>query len=321
MYACSLNLYSLALVRYRKSDHYIQRKIEPFLHGVPIAYGIILASVFLASKNLNSGGGLCYAPVYEPPHCVGYEDGEIREGFEIPCGRGHDGVPLLYYLAFFITFFAVPIIVGVSLWMIYKAVHRQERTIARYDFTANINTDQTRSSAANSDADDDERANRGSFFNWIRGSISSGGSNVINRQPASSSNSSAVMRRAFAFTISYALTWSFPFMVTCFNIANKEWPLVVWYLYSIFNPLQGFYNLFIFLQPKVSRIKSDGGDDFTWFQAIIEGIWSSGSGERARGGGRGGAQQNAIAGERKDQRKTSQTQREPIEAGEEIQDP
>ena len=51
----------------------------------------------LVKENLNDdGGGNCYAPVYEPPHCAGYSDGEVRDGFNIPCGQGRDGVPMLY---------------------------------------------------------------------------------------------------------------------------------------------------------------------------------------------------------------------------------
>eukprot|EP00580_Thalassiosira_gravida_P017245 CAMPEP_0201663050 /NCGR_PEP_ID=MMETSP0494-20130426/4967_1 /ASSEMBLY_ACC=CAM_ASM_000839 /TAXON_ID=420259 /ORGANISM="Thalassiosira gravida, Strain GMp14c1" /LENGTH=72 /DNA_ID=CAMNT_0048141551 /DNA_START=11 /DNA_END=226 /DNA_ORIENTATION=+ len=36
LYSCSLNIYSLAIVKYNKTDSYIRTKMEPFLHAVPI---------------------------------------------------------------------------------------------------------------------------------------------------------------------------------------------------------------------------------------------------------------------------------------------
>jgi len=109
-------------------------------------------------------------------------------------------------------------------------------------------------------------------------------------QFSSNSNSRVLLRRAFAFTAAYFLTWSFTFIGICFDLVSKDWPLAIWYLTSMFNPLQGFFSLCIFLQPKVSRIKSSrGDDDVTWCQAIMEAIWYSGGGDQApgRGGGRG----------------------------------
>jgi hypothetical protein len=69
--------------------------------------------------------------VYNPPHCVGYEDGEIREGFTIPCGRGRDGAVVFYYSMAFVTFCIVPVVICVSLGMIYNAVKLQEKALSR----------------------------------------------------------------------------------------------------------------------------------------------------------------------------------------------
>jgi len=226
-YSCSLNLYSLAVVKYNKSDGYIHNKVEPFLHGVPIAYALIYSTTLLAKRNINdSGGGNCYAHVYNPPHCIGYEDGETREGFDIPCGRGHDGAVVFYYLTGFGTVFIVPVIIGTSLGMIYRSVSKQENNMASY------------------------------------------GESNINR-----SNSRLVLNRAIAYSISYFLTWSFSMIGVGFDVANVEWPTAIWYLTSIFNPLQGFFNFVIYIFPKVMRAKSRGGDNTTWFQAFKIAFW------------------------------------------------
>ena len=104
LYSCSLNLHSLAVVKYNKSDSYMRRKVAPFIHGVPIAWALISSITLLAMQNFNDKGtGICIAPVYEPPHCIGYEDGETRDGFDIPCGRGRDGAVIFYYLNGFVN--------------------------------------------------------------------------------------------------------------------------------------------------------------------------------------------------------------------------
>ena len=122
-YSCSLNLYYLAVVKYQKRDKYVRTKVEPFLHGFPVLYALVCSITLLVKQNTNdSGGGSCNYPVYQPPHCDGYEDGQIREGFEIPCGRGRDGAVLFYYLMAFTTYFIVPLIIIVFLGMIYRAV-------------------------------------------------------------------------------------------------------------------------------------------------------------------------------------------------------
>ncbi len=97
LYNASLNVYYVAVVKHGKSeaDIRIRSKMEPFLlHGVPIVWIVALTYtiVLLARKHLNdAGAGICTSPVYYPPHCYGYDVGEIRDGFEIPCGRGSDG--------------------------------------------------------------------------------------------------------------------------------------------------------------------------------------------------------------------------------------
>jgi len=116
--------------------------MEPFLHGVPIVWGFIFAITKLAEKNDNdTGSGNCVYPVYDPPHCIGYDVGEVREGFDIPCGRGRDGAVLFVYVAFFVTFCVVPpIIIGMSFGMIYRAAKQQEQANLRYGVAAFTNS-------------------------------------------------------------------------------------------------------------------------------------------------------------------------------------
>ena len=238
MYCCSLNLYSLAVVRYRKRDSYIRKRIEPFLHGFPILYGLVGTTILMSNKNLNEGGGgNCYVPTYDPPHCIGYEDGQVREGFEIPCGRGRDGAVTFANVAVLITFFVVPMVVLVSLGLIYRSVLQQEKRSARYG--ANAITNGTRQSS-NAEVGSSESANRisNSIITVVASAKRRRAHGQSQSQSQDRSHSRTVLHRAFAFSTAYFMAWAFTTIGVCFDIAGVEWPRSVWYLAKIFNPLQ-----------------------------------------------------------------------------------
>ena len=271
VYSCSLNLYYVAVVKYQKSDNYIRMKIEPFLHGFPLVYALVSCTTLLAKKNLNNGGGgICYAAVYDPPHCSGYEDGQIPDGFVIPCGRGRDGLVGLFYGLMLMTLFVVPIVVGVSLIVIYRFVSKQERKNARYGGSAlNITSLGNVSNATN-----EEGSNPGfveairSLFHRIKTSFACCGMTSLQNEQLSMSQK--VLHRATAYSTAYLLAWS-PFILGySLYIAGLGWPLVVEYITNIFNPLQGFFNCCIFLYPKVTEAKSRGGEGMTWSQAVAK---------------------------------------------------
>ena len=69
-YSCSVNLHSLVVVKHKRSDNYISKKIEPFLHGVPIILAAVTGIVLLVQENINSDdGGVCFAPVVRSYYC------------------------------------------------------------------------------------------------------------------------------------------------------------------------------------------------------------------------------------------------------------
>ena len=124
-------MYYLAVVKYERSDDYISKKIEPFIHGTAIITPLIIVVTFFFNDNYNpSSGAACVRPVFSPPHCVGYEDGEIRDGFTIPCGRGRG---VLFFGAVFILMSAcLSLIMGGSLFLIYRSVRKVEKKMSRY---------------------------------------------------------------------------------------------------------------------------------------------------------------------------------------------
>ena len=258
LYSCSLNLYCLVVVKYQKTDFYIRKKVEPFLHGVPILFSTITAITLVARNNINSDGyGMCFVPVYDPPHCEGVEDGKVREGFTIPCGRGNNGGVVYAYFGFFFVLFAVPIIIGISLGMIYRSVLQQEKKLTRYGAG-------TLSPSAEQSSNTDDRESGTSLagrLNRVRGAVEQA---LSTQSQQERKKSRTILYRALSYSLAYLLTWGFVIVRISVIIAGEEWPTTIWYLASIFNPLQGLYNLLIYyLQPKVlkaNRSREDNRD-------------------------------------------------------------
>jgi len=259
LYSCSLNIYSLAIVKYNKTDFYIQNKMERFLHGVPIVLPLAYGFTLLATQGYNSGlGNGRVAPVYDPPHCIGIEDGQVREGFEIQCGRGRDGPStIVFAVGFFCLFFGSPTTVGVTLGMMYRHVSRQERRMGRYGGGAlnhsapqeNINT----TTAASVD---------GSYgitrmMRSSAASLKSAFGRLSSRSTSSQNNSKSrfVMIRARAYSTTFLLTYSWYMVIIVLGIAGvSPPPLALIYLGVIFAPLQGVSHHVVHLSLFYSRI-------------------------------------------------------------------
>jgi len=255
LYQCSLNVYYLLVVKCGKTDRYIRKKTEPFLHGVPILVTLIFTLAHIPFRGFynSSMDGSCIWPSYEPPHCIGYEFMEVREGFSIPCGRGRDSPEVFGY---FITFFTLgtPIFVGVILGIMYVHVRKQEKRMARFG-VGSLNL--------NEGANNSTEANGSSICSRIR--------KWFTKKRSSSpeqSNSRGILHQAVAFSIAYFLTWGWFIIYRIVGYAGADVPLWLGYMVNIFSTLQGFFNFLVFIYPKVVKAKSSQDGDLSWCQAI-----------------------------------------------------
>lgn len=270
-YNASLNVYSLAIVKYNKTDNYIRAKMEPFLHGVPIFFALAFSFGLLFSNGYNASvGRTCVEAVYNPPHCYGFENGEVREGFVIPCGRGRGGPSwIIFYMVFAYDFFITPVVVGVTLGMMYKHVSRQEGRMTRYGAGAfNQNAPQEDSDAP----DGNNRSIRSSMRNTVT-SLSTGWSarrSARRSTITASSTSRVVFVRARAYTIAYVVTWSWYIIIILMRAAGVGETTTMSYLATIFSPFQGFWNLAIFVYPKMMKARRGNGGNTSWCQAFTE---------------------------------------------------
>ena len=300
VYNSSICFYYLAIVKYNKKDAYIKTKLEPWFHAVagvvPMAIGISL--LFL--KAYNSAGPVCGPYPYNPPHCSGYEKGDTREGFTIPCGRGDwtremqgysDVVKgILWLCAAGFPILLTPFVIIITNFMMYRSLLKVEKKIQRYGAkslylisqrgapkknTYEENNGKNGNSYALNNASNDNRGTNEERFGrslipWGR---------AKNKKALSKSNRAKTQKRSIVYmAFSYALAWAFTWLPFFINhlLGNNTARIVS----SIITPLQGLFNLIVYMSPKVRNTKSSKRAKLTWRQAMLK-AWKS-KGEKRR---------------------------------------
>ncbi len=317
-YNCSICFYYLAIIKYNKSDAYIAKKLERWFHGIPIMVVLMIGFLILAVKGYNAWGtgGRCFFQPNNPPHCIGYGDGEIVDGFSIPCGRGN-----AFYNNYesWIIFLALisppPIVIVTTMVMMYRTVVKIERKAARYGVRAlRLHAQQERRERAeNSLNEDDARPlsmiekiqhciscwlcslwyfltcrnniNTGSDANDVtaarrrrRSNMGMGSSPRSNTSIRVASRKRAILLIASGFVAAWALVW-IPGLIFAF-FPSFEASIIA----SLFPPLQGLFNFIVFMSPKARAAKKlsrrtgqqKEEGELSWCKAIIKSYMSRG---------------------------------------------
>ncbi len=218
------------------------------------------------------GTPACVTLEYYPPHCIGYGDDEIRyeDGFTIPCSRGGGFRSFLYFFQCSFMGTVPPIIIGTSYFLIYKKVVQTGNKLAKYGVGSLRISSQL--NCHNQEQTIKETKLRTALFRKLLNRLESKGKGNKSQTTESSIQGSrakkkegklfpsrAVMHKALAYTVSYFMACT-PFFayVLVVIVARKDYPPVLSYSSAFFIPLQGVFNLFIYLYPKVLSIKKKG---------------------------------------------------------------
>ncbi len=286
-YNCSICFYYLAIIKYNRSDAYIAKKLERWLHVIPITVALMNGFMFVAVKGYNKWSNICFKVPYDPPHCIGYKDGEKVDGFDIPCGRGsafYDSI----FIALLINIAATsppPIIIITTMFMMYLAVLKIERNVARYGVsTLRLHVQQEREHlfSANDDTRNEDTAPNiiwkilqdctiSCCFHSLRHLLTCrNNSNNNNGSQAADANvkrccmrmttmslmrrsitstrvsrKKAVLQMASGYIVAWALFWV-PALLHHF-LGTFETRIIS----NALNPLQGLFNFIVFMSPKV----------------------------------------------------------------------
>ena len=291
LFNCSLCLYYLAIIKFNMKFEHIKKKLELWLLSIPILLPLFLALYFTFKKGFNVPHCfLTRTPGNYPPHCIGVVEGEVpNEGFEIPCGRGSeiDDETLSLILRYFgmgLVFVLPPVVIFGTMGVMYRTVLKAERNAQRnFAKSMRVPTHFRGVEALEADHPEGPRTvTKASIFGKVLYKITN--IREKRKEPAEvklpkSWNKAATKKRAIlVMATGYSLAWFLTYApyISYHMIANQTTSVTL----GLFNPLQGFYNLIVYLYPKVAgKMKSRRGklQQLKWYQALIE-VWKSKNG-------------------------------------------
>lgn len=241
MYFLSLQLYYLCVIKYDLSLDYI-KTIEPYFHGVPIIFGLVSAIIPLSTGSINAGTSWCWIQAI-PMGCQSDEDIECNRGTNAALQRWvFVGGPMLLIL----------VLTCIVMWMIYDSVRKLDQTNASYDFR-NISGNNSPNRRVKEDMSSARASIHSSILPAVRGMLRF--STSTPRLAARYRRSRNARQRIFQYFVAYLLTISFPIVNVSIAMAIGGPVNFLEILQYIFYPLQGFFNIVVFILPSVMRLQ------------------------------------------------------------------
>ncbi|GFH52379.1 hypothetical protein CTEN210_08855 [Chaetoceros tenuissimus] len=270
LYNCSLCMYYLIIIKYNKKDAYIQKFVEPWLHAVPILISLIGGITIAAKTAFNAGYTNCSIGD-DPPGCA---SSDLLE-----CKRGRDAKTLFLVFAT-IPYITVPCVIALTMGIMYYTARQNEKKMKGYGIhTLRLNTATTVSSNNNDEAESSNEKfslsqNLRNFFRLS--SSASSQSSSSSRSRKLNKQSKAVLQKALAYSLAYLATFICPFIISIINLADEEASFGLSLTSRILFPLQGCFNFFVFIFPRIQSAKR-GNADLSWSRAFVYALKSRGS--------------------------------------------
>ena len=215
LYNCSLCVYYLTEIKYTQLKENMN-KIEIFLHSIPVLIPLFESFYVLAIDEFKPGATMCYPSAFQPFEC--------RYNPEVECDEGFQNDKIVSYLWACRSFILVPLIISVSMTVIFREVASQERSI-----------------------------------NVHRYSFSSRGSNSAQRNTIAARNRAAAY--SSSWLLSWSAIFVIVVMQLLLGI-DKAMPFPLNVANHLLYPLQGLFNFIVYLYPKVirelSRLEREG---------------------------------------------------------------
>jgi hypothetical protein len=311
LYNCSICFYYLAIITYNKKEEYIRRKLEPWFHGISILVPLMICIILLATHAFNgANGGTCFIDPYIPPHCIGYDVGEIPSGYSIPCGRGgeEDKHAVLRTIsvstAYFLVLIVVPFVIVGTMITMYMSVSKIEQQMRKYGVGAlRLRTTLAAAPTTINSVNANARGFMSKVKRWLkhhswfgntveqtnheaaamylprwcpRLCCCAAGADDQAKSNTMRSQKRAVLHMAFGYSGAWLLVW-IPFIISHFIIKVQRLSGSVGFLATA---LQGFYNFVVFMAPKVRTTRMaamrrrHNRKHLTWCQAFYEAYMS-----------------------------------------------
>lgn len=237
-----LNIYYTCAIKYRMHEATFKKYVEPILLFLACVVTFVVPSIFLLKRDLiNPSPYESYCSVgYYPFHCYHDENSE--------CIRGDTSVNGLedFRIVFLVSTGTGLVVLFVTMGMIIYTFYKSEKALRNFGLMKGAEPHSIDSSTIEKGSE--------STCNEVRPSTSdSSGDNAATK----SSLTSIITKQALMYICAFSVTWFFTFLTyvrpseEIFYSGNN----VIQCLKLIFFPLQGFYNMCIFLYLKVYHIQ------------------------------------------------------------------
>mmetsp|Transcript_34268 Transcript_34268/g.83123 ORF Transcript_34268/g.83123 Transcript_34268/m.83123 type:complete len:429 (+) Transcript_34268:93-1379(+) len=241
MYNGSLTLYYLLTIVFSWRLDKVKR-IEPLLHGLPLAIGWSTAFATLPMDLMNPIGWTCW---------IGYFPVTCNVNPNLECTRGINAS--IYRWAFFhIELWLCFLFSAFAMVNIYFRLRKNEIAVKKYEFESQAD----RSFEADRSLDTDEAMQP-----------PQSGRSLFNRRSTTTRNATSTRKKyklsrrfgsqAGFYILAFFLTWIFPMIM--FVVAEVTgyllYPLLV--ATVVFNPMQGFFNCLIYIRPRYIRNREE----------------------------------------------------------------
>jgi len=204
-------------------------KSSQFLHGIPITVALISAIIAVSLGSVNPAASICWIQT-SPSDCHNKDS-------DIECVRGDAIDP--YFLRWLLQIWILGVVLVAMLVifrMLYATIRNQELTVAKYSFNP--------SSGTTSHTD--------------RNRLS------IQTNCSQHERSRQTSTRICQYFGAYILTFFFAMISNCMEMFSDNEDSKVFLVFAVLTyltyPLQGLYNLVVFIYPKFRRIKEANQD-------------------------------------------------------------
>ena len=299
LYNLSLNIYYLCLVKHNMMASFYRQRVEPFLHGVPIVWGVVSASIIVFTGHMNPAfAGDCLIAPY-PVNCLD------KPGVE--CIRG------LHTYLFRMLFSTVPrfIVLAltlITLCMLWWTVRAREKKMDKYRLSMvsfRMLSDNARKSSVASDASTWRRmsTNVRTSITGLRDSLKSKISKSeceeieglqskldLRASHSHSRRRSSIRRRSMGrvflvqacwYVLAFFLTHAFAVIATIIRKTGNTPPFWIYLTARLLSPLQGLFNIVVYTRPHVNTERKKNPNS-SWFAAFKTVVASGGDDDEER---------------------------------------
>jgi len=263
LYNCSLCWYYVFVVKFQKKDDYIKKTVEPFLHGIPIIFSLIGAVTILVNGAFNANMSFCF--IGTDPTC---DDFDCISSFD---------AKMLFIIFSAAPYIILPIVILVTMGIMFQAVLAQEKTRKRYGSIVLRGNIKSRIALMSESSEDTSKKGNMKILLSKMNSVTSTSSVRSSRETTRNNPkmSRLILNRALAYSFGFIFTYTLPMIISINTLLNRETGFFLSILARILFPLQGFFNFLIFIYPRVLHAKRSSSN-ISWYKAFVQGLYSKG---------------------------------------------